>query len=80
MFAKIKIFAAAAAGIAMAILYALLQREKKERAQDELGDEQAARAVEAKAHRKMVEGLTKEAEIRENHDPNKPGPSPSDFS
>lgn len=34
--------------------------EKAERLEDELGDEQAARAIEGAAHRSMVDSLTKE--------------------
>ena len=78
IWAKVKLWAAAAAGIVMAVLYALLQKEKKERAQDELGDEQAARAVEAKAHRETMDGLKKEDEIRNEKPVNRPGAD--DFS
>ena len=74
MLTKLKLIAVAAAGAIMAILYALLQREKKARAEDELSDEQAAREVEARAHRKTLDGLQKENEIREKDDSDiKPG-------
>ena len=74
MLAKIKLFLIAAGGVVMTLLYALLQKEKAARAKDELGDEQAARQVEAKAHRETLDGLQKENEIREKDDSDtKPG-------
>lgn len=65
---KIKIALAAAMTAAIAFLYALLQKEKRERIEDELGDEQAAREVEAQAHREMIDGMQKENQIREEDD------------
>ncbi|MGB2815285.1 MAG: hypothetical protein WBC75_09405 [Dehalococcoidales bacterium] len=74
MWLKIKLAIAAAGALAIAVLTALWQRESKLRAQDELGDEQAARAVEAKSHKAMIDGLQKEDKIREEDDSDiKPG-------
>lgn len=61
MFAKIKIALAAGAAVIMAILYALLQKEKAGRAEDDLAGEQAKSGVERKATSALTEGLENES-------------------
>ena len=64
MFTKIKVFFAAAGAIVMAILYALLQKEKAERAEEHEEIAEHSQKVTADATNAMVDGLTKEQEAK----------------
>jgi len=64
MWLKVKLFFAAAAGVVMAVLYGLLQREKKVRAQEKAKAEKKAREVESKGAEATVQGLEREQQVR----------------
>ena len=64
MFAKIKIMLVAGAGIVMAILYALLQKEKAERADEHAEMAEASTDAVTKNMKAINEGQERENEIR----------------
>lgn len=64
MFTKIKVFFVAAAGIVMAILYGLLQKEKAERADEHEKIAEHSQKATKDATDALVNGLTKEQEAK----------------
>ena len=63
MLAKLKLIGLSILGVATALFYALLQREKKERAEEEVKTTQAARKYEKAASDALSDGLQKEAKV-----------------
>ena len=71
MITKIKLIVMAGAAFVMTMLYALLQTEKRKRAQEKLKAEQKAREVEKLGVEAAFIGLKKESEVsRETIDVN----------
>jgi len=67
----VKYYIMAALGFGVVVLYALLQSEKKERAQEKLKGIKKARETEKKATNAMVEGLQNEQDVKDNIDTSK---------
>lgn len=65
---KFKILGGVALALLSMLFAGLWQRSERKRAEDELGDEQAARAVEAKAHKAMRDGLIAESKLENKRD------------
>ena len=65
---KFKILGGVALALLSMLFAGLWQRSERKRAEDELGDEQVARAVEAKAHKAMRDGLIAESKLENKRD------------
>ena len=63
MFTKIKLFAVAAAGIAIAVLYAMLQVSERKREEFKGKVERKSAAIREKAHNANLKGAIDEHEI-----------------
>jgi len=60
---NIKLGAVAAAGIVMAVLYALLQKSEREKQAIQTKVQTKSTAIKIKAAKKLSDGLQKEAEV-----------------